>query len=281
MLRVARLVRRGVCTLHKPELQRSPAEAVIEAVHSRFGAHFSQREDAPLELPPLPSPEEVQRAVGSVAAEKNGYLAWSLYAALRQGGVHMKQRDAATLAGTMLHVDHDLFADTAANRTFSVLQSVRDAGEEPRAELLEHAAAACDLIGLPDQAAELLDEHTRLHGRRSSRIVSSLIEVRAATARDLRVGCALDSPTLLPSAVQACGRAQQLPRAIKLYRKLERDRRRRPPGTHEAVALLRASEAAGDLDHAFALFHELMDEPSFPVFPGVFAPLLRGCAAPP
>ena len=75
---------------------------MIDAIHNRFGMQVNQSP-----APPLPSASEVTHAISSVAEQKNGYLAWALYTALRQGGVQMPQRDVAKLAGTMLHVDHE------------------------------------------------------------------------------------------------------------------------------------------------------------------------------
>ena len=127
---------------------RTAAQDVIEQIQQRFTARLAPSQS----LPPLPEASEIRHAVSAVAYEKNGYLAWALYSALRQGEVRLQEPEMAQLAGTMLHIDHSLDAKTAAQRTFSVFEAVQQSGEAPGEALLEHAAAACALAGLPDRA---------------------------------------------------------------------------------------------------------------------------------
>ena len=224
------------------------AEAVINAVHRRFAA----RPTGSQPLPPLPSVTEVKRAISAVASNKNGYLAWALYAALRQGEIAIGGHAGTALAGAMLHVDHELYGDQVAHRTMSVLEVVTASGEAPADELVEHVAAACALAGLPDRAEALLNDHTRRRGFVNYKLAGALIE--------------------------ACGNARQLPRGERMYRELERSTGRRPPAIAPAIALLKATAAAGDLDRAFSFLRELTYECGIEPRGGMLSPLLCGCA---
>ncbi|KAL1524586.1 hypothetical protein AB1Y20_019476 [Prymnesium parvum] len=225
--------------------QSSAADAVIAAVQRRFGA-------GPSSAPPPPSAAQILRAVREVDDTKNGYRAWALYVALRQGSVALPAEQLAKLAGAMLHVDHDVFSEDAAHRALTVLENSRADGIRPPAALLVHAARACALVGLAERAEALLHEHTELRGFLSINMVGALIE--------------------------AHGKASRLDRAIKVYRDLEQTTGRRPPGIPPAVGLLRASEQAGDLDHGFCFLYELLQECSVAPRPTLLLPLLRGCA---
>ena len=104
--------------LHRRALASS-ASRVIEQARSRLTRRAASEGGGGGAAPPRA--EDVSSAVADVARERNGYLAWSLYVALRQGEVAIAPRDVDSLAGTMLHVDEALHGDMAAKRTLSPL----------------------------------------------------------------------------------------------------------------------------------------------------------------
>ena len=248
----SRLVARSASSL------ASAVSRVLDAARARLVPRSSNR--------PWPSltPEDVHRAVADTAAEKNGYQAWALYTALRQGGVTITPADVSQLAGALLHVDHELHADLAARRTLSLLESERQAGREPSRELLQHGAAACALRGLPQLALALCEE-SEAEARRTS-----LLEGKR------HAGAKLDLP-IRAAFIRACGVAGELPRAFEAYRDLEHTIGRRPPTPPLAAAMLEACVSAGELGRAFTMLDELLGH-RFRPNSSALVPLLRGCA---
>ena len=102
--------------------------------------------------------ELVHQAISHVSQERNGYLAWTLYAHLRQGGLVMDSQDLAALAGAMLHVDRELYTEHCVKRALSVLDYARSIGEADDIGLLGQACAACAVGGLADRAQLLCEE---------------------------------------------------------------------------------------------------------------------------
>ena len=237
--------------LHRRALASS-ASRVIEQARSRLTRRAASEGGGGGAAPPRA--EDVSSAVADVARERNGYLAWSLYVALRQGEVAIAPRDVDSLAGTMLHVDEALHGDMAAKRTLSILDAERQGGRRPSERLLAHAAAASAKRGLPDLAEALCDE---LDARGSDRGSRTSVEMRA-------------------SLISACGAAKQLTRAFSQYRALEHVLEE--PAPRPAIALLGACVDAGELDAAFELFEELRASGRIRVQAGALVPLLRGCA---
>lgn len=252
LLRGATGVRRAqrlLPTLHRRYFGADRAtQAVLDAAKACLNPHELGQ---PPRVPP--SPSAVRKAVAATVANKSGYQAWSLYTALRQCNVELAGSDIDSLAGAMLHVDHELHADLAAGRTLSVLDAERLAGRTPSVALLIHCAAACALQGLPDLAESLCDEAEARQGGRPH------LSMRAALIR-------------------ACGAAEQLPRAFTTYRGLEERLGRKPPGGQPALALLSACVSAGELDSGFDVLEELRGCNDFVVKAGALTPLLRGCA---
>jgi len=210
-----------------------------------------------------PRPQEVTAAVEAVAKQRNGYLAWSLYVALKQGDVAMVLGDLEKLTGTMLHVDMEAHAEMAAQRALSVVDAERQAGRQPSPRLLAHGAAASALQGLPDLAEALCDEaDARAAGDAPKQLT---YEMRA-------------------SLIAACGVAKQLPRAFAEYHSFAARVHRAGDGPHDlrfpqpSLALLSACVAARDLDAAFTLLEELRTSKRFSIRAGALVPLLRGCA---
>ena len=203
--------------------------------------------------PPLPS--DVRDAVADTVARRNGYQAWSLYAALQQIGVPLIASQTDALAGTMLHVDHELHADVAARRTLSVLDAERQAGRTPSRDLLAHGAAACALRGLPELAEALCTE---------------------AEAREPPAGGRFDM-RMRASLIGAFGVSKQLRRAFAVYRALEEHCSRRPPAQEAADALVRACVSADEVDTAHRVFDSLRTLPDFRVTASPLVALLRGC----
>ena len=210
--------------------------------------------------PPSPAASEVSHAVRSVT---NGYLAWSLYVAIRQCNAALSGEDLEMLVGSMLKVDVDLHGDLAARRALSVIDEERQHGRQPSTALLAHGAAACALRGLPDLAEALCAE----------------AELHQATALD-GASSAGTRPHLgmRASLIAACGTAQQLGRAFEEYRALETRTGLSPPGSLPVLALMNACVASDDLDAAFEIFDQARRGQRFSVRAGALAPLLRGCA---
>ena len=145
--------------------------------------------------PGLPSSELVRQAISHVSQVRNGYLAWTLYAHLRQGGLPLDSQDLAALAGAMLNVDRELYAEHCVKRALSVLDYARSIGEADDIRLLGEACAACAVGGLADRAQSLCEEGERLTGRTHWKMQCDLI--------------------------LACGRAGELHRALAIYRAWE------------------------------------------------------------
>jgi hypothetical protein len=167
--------------------------------------------------PDLPSTELMHQAISHVSQERNGYLAWTLYAHLRQGGLPMDSQDLAALAGAMLHVDRELYTEHCVKRALSVLDYARSIGEADDIGLLGQACAACAVGGLADRAQSLCEEGEKLTGGTNWKMQCDLIV--------------------------ACGRAGELQRALGIYRSWE-DARDRTSMTAPVATLPDASVAA-------------------------------------
>jgi hypothetical protein len=260
--------------------------------------------------PEPPSVEAISEAVTTIAEQKNGYQAWSLYVALNQAQVPIAPPNVDRLAGAMLNVDRELHSDVAGRRTLSVLDAVRKEGRTPSLELLRHGAAACALIGLPDLAEALcLEAEARL------------AEAAATNAGDLpSLSSSSPSPPrtkpmthtyMRARLIEACGRAGAPSRAIGEYDRMRERTGRNPPGYFDgdlqcAIALLHAHVASDELEAACAHFSDLcrlanvaglgdaapaapathMDDGAAPravgrrlrITAGMLTPLLHGCA---
>ena len=224
--------------------------------------------------PMPPSAEAISEAVAAIAAQKNGYQAWSLYVALNQAEVQIAPSDVDQLAGIMLNVDRELDSDVAARRTLSVLEAARREGCVPSLELLSHGAAACALIGLADLAEALCHEaevrlaqtamsRSQRPGRRPTSADSAVASATGATSSS-----SSSSPRRVPHTqmrarlIEACGRDNQPTRAWDEYDSMRRLTGRNPPGYFAgdlscATALLHAYVASDELEKAFAHFDEL------------------------
>ena len=168
------------------EVQRAPSAKAARRVIEAVQRHFSGGEGTDEQPAELPSAAEVRKAISHVAGQRNGYLAWTLYAHLRQAGLPLEARDLAALAGAMLHVDRELYAQHCVKRALSVLDYARSIGQAEDVELLGQACAACAVGGLAELAQELCDE----------------AEALAGGAPNWRMQCDL---------IVACGRAGQRP----------------------------------------------------------------------
>jgi pentatricopeptide repeat protein len=226
----------------------SAAQRVIDAAKSRLAPHAPGQSPATLAL------SSVRAAINETVKSRNGYQAWSLYTALRQGDIQITTADIDSLAGAMLHVDHELHSKLAARRTLSILDAVRQEGLTPSRTLLQHAAAACALGGLADLAEALCEE------------AEDTLETPQSFDMRMR-----------NSFIRACGAANQLERAFEAYRALERDTGCHPPSAGSVVSLFKACVSARDLDAAFAFLDEL-SRSGFQVGAGSIAQLLSGCA---
>ena len=242
---------------------RSAAARLIEAAKAQL---------APLSAgtsrPPRPSPLEVSNAVKSVT---NGYLAWSLYVALRQSGTGISGENLEDLVGAMLTVDVEVHGDLAARRALSVLDEERQRRQGLSRRLLAHGASASALLGLPDLAESLCVEAELLHAsRRHGKAPASAPAASGA-------GSVVDLP-MRASLIEACGTAGQLERAFDEYLSLEVRTGRRPPGAAPVIALMKACVAVDDLDAGFDVFRRARESAEFEVRPSALVPLLRGCA---
>ena len=175
-----------------PNARAAPSQ-VITLVQQHFsGGSPSSEGDLDLQRRPgLPSTELVHQAISHVSQERNGYLAWTLYAHLRQGGLVMDSQDLAALAGAMLHVDRELYTEHCVKRALSVLDYARSIGEADDIGLLGQACAACAVGGLADRAQLLCEEGEQLTGGTNWKMQCDLIV--------------------------ACGRAGELQRALGIY----------------------------------------------------------------
>ena len=142
-----------------PTARAAPGQ-VITLVQQHFsGGSPGSAGDLDLQRRPgLPSTALVHQAISHVSQERNGYLAWTLYAHLRQGGLTMDSQDLAALAGAMLHVDRELYTEHCVKRALSVLDYARSIGEADDIGLLGQACAACAVGGLADRAQLLCEE---------------------------------------------------------------------------------------------------------------------------
>ena len=120
-----------------PHSRAAPGQ-VIASVQQ----HFSGSSAAGM----LPSTKLVRQAISHVSQERNGYLAWTLYAHLRQGGLPMDSQDLAALAGAMLHVDRELYTEQCVKRALSVLDYARSIGEAEDIGLLGQASPAASAL---------------------------------------------------------------------------------------------------------------------------------------
>lgn len=238
----------------------SAASRLIERVRARSGSRTALDQ---LEAS-ASHKKALNDAVTEVTNQRNGYMAWSLYVALRQADVALPEQQVSALAGAMLHVDSAVHGDVAAKRTLSVLDMERQAGRRPHKELLRHAAAASAVQGLPDLAEALCDE---------------------ADARGFHPASQA-SLAMRGSLIAACGAAQQLPRAFAQYRSLEQ-RVGKPKGKAHAlpwpeptVALLDACVSAGSVERAFQIVDEILSSShrTVKLKAGAIVPLIRGCA---
>ena len=188
------VVRRSIAS-SLPHARAAPAQVItLVQQHCSGGSPGSAGEDMQ-RRPGLPSSELVRQAISHVSQVRNGYLAWTLYAHLRQGGLPMDSQDLAALAGAMLNVDRELYAQHCVKRALSVLDYARSIGEADDIRLLGEACAACAVGGLADRAQSLCEEGERLTGRTHWKMQCDLI--------------------------LACGRAGELHRALAIYRAWE------------------------------------------------------------
>ena len=191
---------------------------------------------APTTSHPGISERDLKSAVAATVTSKNGYQAWSLYTALRQGHHPLSPEVVEDLAGTMLHVDHELHAELAARRTLLVIDAERQSGRHPSLKLLMHGAAACGLQGLPSLADRLRAEAEQSGGQPQGHEV---LEMRA-------------------SLIRAYGIASEISKAFEVYRQMEQVTGRRPPTSSAAIALVAACVSAGKLDLAFEVLDEVV-----------------------
>ena len=245
-----------------PQDGGSAARRVIDAVQRRFSAVGSSEE----ETTALPDAALVQEAIQHVG--RNGYLAWPLYAHLRQGELPMSSDELAALAAAMLHVDHELHADKCVRRALTVVDHARSTGQADSLVLLAAASRACAVGGLPDRAEELCHEGMELtsidpHG--PAHVIRPLLSTTHWSMQG--------------HLIRACGAARQLDRAFALYRRW--DEPPQPQLGVLSVAMLRACENAADLDRGFALLREVRSRASSGAdapTAAMLVPLLRGCA---
>ena len=91
------VVRRSIAS-SLPHARAAPAQVItLVQQHCSGGSPGSAGEDLQ-RRPGLPSSELVRQAISHVSQVRNGYLAWTLYAHLRQGGLPLDSQDLAALA---------------------------------------------------------------------------------------------------------------------------------------------------------------------------------------